>query len=268
MRFLQEITYEGGYAIFFLWILANRAGVPLPATPALLGAGVLAGGGEMRLSLIVLLAVAATLASDSLWFWLGRHYGHRILNILCRFSIEPDACARRAELFLLRHGVRSLLVAKFVPGMNRTMLPLTGTARTPFHRFLLWDLSGAILWAGVYAGLGFIFSDELQEAADRLIRIGGFFVLVGAAALLIAYMLVKLVHRQRMIKEAIERISTGELHSMLQDGRPVTVVDLRDAAELEADSRMIPGAVRLDAAQLEAEGDLFRNAAELVLYCT
>ena len=268
MKLLDNITYEGGYAVFFFWILANRAGIPLPATPALVGAGVFAGDGEMRLAAILLLAVGATLISDSLWFWLGRHYGHRILNLMCRFSVEPDECVHRAEVFMRRHGARSLLVSKFVPGMNRTTLPLTGTARTPLVRFLLWDAAGGLLWAGAYIGLGYVFSEQIQDAADRILRIFGYAAIGFLAALLLLYMVVKIVRRRRALSEVIERIEAGELRQKIDDGEKLLILDLRDEVEYGPDARIIPGAVRLDPAAVEEFCADLDVKQEIIVYCT
>ena len=266
MTVLDQVTFDGGYAVLFFWILANRAGVPLPATPALLGAGVLAGAGQLRFSLVLGLVTIATLASDSLWFWLGRRYGHRILNLLCRFSMEPENCIRRTEHFLIQHGVRSLLVTKFIPGMNRTVLPLTGTARTTYPRFLGWDTAGTILWVLVYAGLGYIFSTEIQEAAGKLLRIGGWVGLALFAAF--AYAAIKVINRRRVLYEVVERISAGDLHKRITGGEKVAVIDLRDPAELVPDQRTIPGALRMLPAQAEEYWKGLPEGVELVLYCT
>jgi membrane protein DedA with SNARE-associated domain len=268
VKLLHEISYEGGYAVFFFWILANRAGVPLPATPALIGAGVFAGDGDMRLSLVLLLGVWATLLSDSLWFWLGRRYGHRILNLMCRFSVEPDSCVHRAEHFLLRHGVKSLLFSKFVPGMNRSTLPLTGTARIPFTRFLLWDAGGALLWTGAYAGIGFAFSDEIQEAADQILRIGGEAVIAFFGLLVVVYMVAKVVRRRRAIEEVVHRISAGELRNKIDSGVPLVILDLRDEAEMESDRRTIPGALRVSGAEVDDFCSRLKMEDEIILYCT
>ncbi len=168
---LQVLIFKG-YLIFFLWILVNRLGMPLPATPALLAAGALAGMGEWRIALVLLLAIAATLAADTVWFELGRRFGSRILRLVCRAALDPDIAVRRAESFLHRHGARSLLVSKFIPGMNRTMLPLTGTAHVGYVRFLIFDFFGALIWAGVYAGVGYVFSDTLEQAVQDTANLG------------------------------------------------------------------------------------------------
>jgi membrane protein DedA with SNARE-associated domain len=169
---LLTILIFKGHLLFFLWILANRLGVPLPATPALLAAGALVGLGEWQIVPILSLAVAATLLSDTVWFLLGRYFGRRILRVLCRVTLEPEAYVRRAEGFFARYGARALLFSKFVPGMNRPVLPLIGTARTGFFKFLTFDFFGALTWAGVYASIGYVFSDTLEEAVHAASRLG------------------------------------------------------------------------------------------------
>lgn len=193
---LQVLIFKG-YLIFFFWILVNRLGMPLPATPALLAAGALAGMGEWRIALVLLLAVIATLAADTVWFELGRRYGSRILRLVCRAALDPDVAARRAEDFLHRHGARSLLISKFIPGMNRTMLPLTGTAQVGYVRFLIFDFFGALIWVGAYSGLGYVFSDTLEQAVQDSAKLGWY-----AGALLLAIVAVTVIIWKYVLRRA------------------------------------------------------------------
>jgi membrane protein DedA with SNARE-associated domain len=55
---------------------------------------------------------------DLVWHELGRRRGARVLAGLCRLTLEPDVCVRRTENLFLRHGVRALLVSKFLPGLT------------------------------------------------------------------------------------------------------------------------------------------------------
>jgi membrane protein DedA with SNARE-associated domain len=184
---LLSILIFKGYVLFFLWILANRMGVPVPATPALLAAGALAGMGEWRIVLVLLLAVVATLVSDTVWFELGRRYGRRILRVICRITFQPESFAQRTEKLLERHGARSLLITKFIPGMNRTVLPLTGSAQIGLPRFLAFDFFGALFWAGAYSGLGYIFSDTLEVAVRHAATLSWYAAALLALAILAGY---------------------------------------------------------------------------------
>ncbi|HSC77428.1 MAG TPA: hypothetical protein VLB32_02595, partial [Candidatus Acidoferrales bacterium] len=106
-----QFLIRHGYTVIFLFVLAEQFGLPLPAIPLLLAAGALAGTGKLSLTLVVLSAVAASLLADSCWYELGRRKGIKVLQLLCRISLEPDSCVRRTEDVFVRHGARSLLVA-------------------------------------------------------------------------------------------------------------------------------------------------------------
>ena len=89
------ITY--GYLLLFAWVLVEQLGIPLPATPILLAAGALSAEGKISFSLALLAALAGSLTSDSAWFLIGRKYGHHVLRILCKLSMEPTICVRRTQ---------------------------------------------------------------------------------------------------------------------------------------------------------------------------
>ena len=99
---------------------------------------------------------------------------------------------RRTENLLLRHGVRALLVSKFFPGLTTVMPPLAGIFGIPRLRFVLYDLAGIVLWAGLWSGVGYVFSETIGEVARRVIALGhtaGF----AALGILAGYVLLKLL---------------------------------------------------------------------------
>ena len=257
-----------GYAVLFAWVFAEQVGLPLPAAPLLLAAGALAGTGRLALSVVIALPVVAALLSDVLWYELGRRRGVKVLQLLCRISLEPDSCVRRTENVFARHGARSLLVAKFIPGLNTAAPPLAGIFRMRLDRFLLFDALGSALWVGVFVGLGYVFSDQLERVADRALTLGTWLLvfLLGALGGYIAW---KYVKRQRFLRELrIARITPEELKRKLDAGEDVVVVDLRHSLDFEAEPQTIPGAFRLEAAELEQMHEHIPRDRDVVLYCT
>lgn len=258
-----------GYLVFFGWILVNRLGVPLPATPALLAAGALSAFGELRFSNVVMLAVLATVISDSVWYELGKRHGGRILRFLCRISLQPDSCVRSAEGFLARHGLKSLLVTKFLPGMNRTILPLTGVVHVSYPRFFLFDVIGAALWAAVYSGLGFAFSDEFQQALHHAKSLGMYGAIALGVLAVLAYAAYKIARRKQLAHQLdTERISVEELNDKMQRGEDIALVDLRHPLDYLPDPRTIPGALRMKPEDVEERQLEIPRDREVVLYCT
>ncbi|HET9297030.1 MAG TPA: DedA family protein, partial [Candidatus Binatia bacterium] len=110
-----DFLIRHGYVVLFGWVLIEQLGLPIPAAPLLIAAGALARAGKMNLTFALTLAFIAVILADLFWYSLGRYRGGRILKLLCRISLEPDSCVRRTENLFIRHGVRSLLVAKFIP---------------------------------------------------------------------------------------------------------------------------------------------------------
>lgn len=257
-----------GYAMLFAWVAAEQIGFPVPAIPLLLAAGALAGAGKLNLGLVIGTAVLASILSDIAWYEVGRRKGMKVLNLLCRMSLEPDSCVRRTEDVFTRHGARSLLVAKFVPGLTTAAPPLAGIFRMRRSRFVFFDAAGAAIWAGAFAGIGWLFSDRLERLAVQAARLGTW-VLVILLTSLAAYVLWKYIHRQRFLRRLrIARITPEELKRKLDAGEDVMIVDLRHSMDFEAESHVIPGAMRVSAEDLEGRHHEIPRDRDVILYCT
>lgn len=268
MEELLEHAVRYRYLLLFAFVFAEQAGLPLPALPILLGAGALARTGQLHMGLALALGVTASVLTDVLWYEIGRRRGAKVLNLLCRISLEPDSCVRRTEELFARHGARSLTVAKFVPGYSTAAPPLAGIFGMRLGRFLLFDSIGAALWILAFMGLGYLFGDRLERVLQNATWIGSHFgaVLLGA---LVLYVLVKFVQRQRFLRQLrIARISPRELRDKIDAGEDIVVVDLRHSVEFEGDPDSIPGALHLPVEEVAERGHEIPQDREIVLFCT
>jgi membrane protein DedA with SNARE-associated domain len=263
-----EFLLHHGYVLLVGWVFAEQLGLPLPSMPLLLAAGALAGTGHLSFFASLLYVMLATLAADSIWYQLGRVKGIKVLQLLCKISLEPDSCVRRTEGLFSKQGARSLLLAKFLPGLSTVAPPLAGIFHMRPRLFLLFDALGALLWAGTFLGLGYVFSGQIERVAEYLASLGGW-LLVLLFGVLAAYLANKVVARQRLLRELrISRITVDELKKKLDSGEKLVIVDLRHSMEFEADPETIPGAFRMDAKELEEKNDRLPRDREVILYCT
>ena len=263
-----EFLLHHGYTVLLAWVFAEQAGVPVPSLPLLLAAGALAGSHQLSFVSSLLIVTFAAVSADFLWYELGRHKGIAVLQFLCKISIEPDSCVRRTEGLFAKQGSRSLLFAKFLPGLSTVAPPLAGIFHMRARRFLLFDAAGSFLWAATFLGLGYAFSGEIERIAEWAASLGGGLVAILVAALA-AYIAYKYTSRRRFMRELrIARITVEELKERLDAREDVVVVDLRHSLEFEADPETIPGAFHMDAKQLEEKNDLLPRDREVVLYCT
>jgi membrane protein DedA with SNARE-associated domain len=261
-----EFVARHGYTVIFFWVLAEQAALPIPSFPLLLVTGALVRTGELHLLPTLTSAFAACAIADNVWFQLGKSFGGRALQFICKMSIEPDSCVRRTENVFLKHGLRALLVSKFIPGLNAVTAPLAGGAGARLGRFLFFDSIGALIWISVYVFAGYLFSNQLEIAIGYAMRLGSG-VLVAALSAFAAWIAWKAIQRRKFIK-SIEtaRISPAELQAMLRAGSDVTIVDVRSSLAAEID--LIHGALRIPAEDLPTRHQEIPRDREIVLFCT
>ncbi|MHB8411644.1 MAG: VTT domain-containing protein [Candidatus Acidiferrales bacterium] len=268
MRTLLGFLIVHGYVVLFVWVLLEQAGLPIPSIPLLLAAGALAGAGKLNLGLCLFVPIIASSISDFCWYEIGRRRGGSVLNLICRISVEPDSCARRTEDLYARLGAKSLLVAKFIPGLSSVAPPIAGIFRMKLSRFLVYDWLGGLLWSATFTGLGFVFSSQLEQVARYALRLGEMLVFLLVTALAV-YILYKYIQRQKFLHDLrIARITPQELKRMLDAGENVQIIDLRHSVEFEAAPLTIPGALRLDPKEIEKRQQEIPRDRDVVLYCT
>jgi membrane protein DedA with SNARE-associated domain len=263
-----DFLFRHGYVVLLAWVFAEQAGLPIPAVPLLLAAGALAGTGRLNLFGSLLITVAAAVAADATWYEMGRRKGNKVLQFLCKISLEPDSCVRRTEGIFAEHGARSLLVAKFLPGLSTIAPPLAGVFKMTPLRFFLFDVTGSILWAASFLGLGYAFTGQIEQIAAHATALGSWLLVILIGSLL-AYIAWKFIARYRFLRELrIARITPEELKQKLDAGEDVVIVDLRHSMDFEADPKTIPGAFRMDATELQEKSDRLPRDREVILYCT
>jgi membrane protein DedA with SNARE-associated domain/rhodanese-related sulfurtransferase len=262
----QFLIRHGGSVLFWA-VFTEQASLPLPAIPFLLAAGALAAAGKMSLTAAIGLSVSACLIGDQIWYELGRRRGRQVLNALCRISLEPDSCVRRTENFFVRHGPRSLLIVKFIPGLITLAPAMAGLFKIGLWRFLLYNSLGALIWTACFIGLGYLFSNQLELVGTQAVRLGTVLALVMIGGLG-GYVIYKYIHRQRLLRELrIARITVDELKQMMDAGEKVTIVDLRQPLDIEAAPYAIPGAIRMSAEEVENRHSEIDRDRDVIFYC-
>ncbi len=266
MREMVQFVVEHGYVLLFCWLFLEQAALPMPSIPLLLACGALARDGRLNPVLIVGYGLAACLLADSVWFHVGKRGGAKVLRLLCRIALEPDSCVRQTENALLRYGLRSMLVAKFVPGLNAVAAPLAGSSGARFARFVLFDSLGTVVWITAYAGAGYLFAGQLETIAGYALRTGSGLLLM-LAGLLAAWIGWKFVQRRRFLRKlAVARITADELLVKMRGGAAVALVDLRNKRAAALDE--IPDALRIPAEELGARHSEIPRDRDIILFCS
>ena len=255
------------YPILFLWIFLEQIGLPLPAMPMLIAAGALAGEKKLQLHIAIEIAFAAAILGNLLWYQVGRMRGKSVPALLCRMSITPESCIRRTADLFSRHGGKSLLVAKFIPGLSLMAAPMSGAFRMTVPGFLLYNAIGTLLWVAVFSGIGYLFHDQIERLFQEFLRLGSYLLVLlpGAAG---AYFAWKFIQRRRFMRSLDNaRITPEELKGKLDRGEALVVLDVRTSNEFKIDPDTVPGAVQFPLDELERRSGEIPLDREIILLC-
>lgn len=264
-----EFLARHGYWILVGVVLGRQACLPIPTNLFLLAAGALGRSGRLNPVDALGISVVTFLLADLGWYEAGRRLGDRLLHLLCGLSRDPDSCADHATGIFAKHGIHTLLVSKFVLGLDAVAAPLSGTTGVNPMKFLLFDAVGAMFWSSTYLILGYIFSNELERVAVHIVRMGAIMTLAAMAGF--GYLMMnKLARWLRFLHQfTVGKITPEELRHKLDAGEDVMIVDLQGSSREPAHQPMaIPGAIRINPRRLEQYRSVeIPTAREIVLYC-
>jgi membrane protein DedA with SNARE-associated domain len=128
MELSADILHRHGELVLFGVVLLEQLGLPSPALPLLVAAGVLIGTGQIGLFPAVSAALLATLLADGLWYIAGQQRGRSVLAVLCKIALEPDTCVRQTEGIFRTHGPHALVLAWHITGRDHEgtkLVPIT-----------------------------------------------------------------------------------------------------------------------------------------------
>lgn len=263
-----QFLIDHGYTVIFVWVALDQAGLPLPTLPLLLAAGALAGMGELSLPLVLLVCVIATIPIDLFWFWLGRLRGVRVLHLLCILSLEPDYCVRDTEALFKKLGPISVVLAKFVPGLQTLAPPMSGLTGMRMSTFFILNLIGTLLWSGAFVMVGWTFHNELEQIAETAAETG---LVAGAVlgSLVIGYFAYKIITQQRFLRSLrMRRLRPEDVKERIDNDEDFHILDLRHDYDFKALPHLLPGAVRVPMESIDRHNTKIPKNSDIVLYCS
>jgi membrane protein DedA with SNARE-associated domain/rhodanese-related sulfurtransferase len=256
--------------VAFLGVFAGAIGLPVPAMPTLIvvGSTLVASRDPLLIIVTFVAALAGAFLGDAAWFLTGRRFGYRVLDGLCRISLSPDTCVRRASGFFEKRGVKLLLVARFIPGLSLVAIPIAGAGDTRFVRFTLYDLLGASLWIAVGLSAGMLFYRQIDAVLAVLREFG-----LGMAAVAVIGVIVwigfRYARRSLLLQQLRKsRISVDELSLLLASEPGALIVDVRSAISRRDDPFVIPGSRLFDFATADADIATLPRHSAVVIYCS
>jgi membrane-associated protein len=182
-RHLAEFVRDYGawvYAILATIVFAETGFVVTPFLPGdslLFAAGALCARGDLSLTAMLVLLIAAAFAGNAVNYAVGRYIGPRVFTGNYRF-LNKDYLDR-AHAFFEGYGGKAIVLGRFVP-IVRTFVPfVAGAARMTPASFVAYNAIGAVAWVSLCLLAGWFFGNiPIVKNNFSLVTIGIVFVSV------------------------------------------------------------------------------------------
>jgi membrane protein DedA with SNARE-associated domain len=270
MNDFLNLMARHGYSLTFGILLAESVGFPFPAAIALIAAGAGVASHTLSGSAIVLTAVIALIAGDTWQFWLGRYTGWGLLAFLCRVSMNPETCILRSAESFYKRGKTTLVIAKFIPGINTMAAPLAGSMKMPFGQFLRFEAAGSALYALTYLAIGYLSRDFLAATLKSFYAAGRAMeaLLVLAVIAYVAYRVLQFLKFRKY--NVVPRVQVQQIADRLAHGEAdhLQIIDVRSHGYYDIGAERILGSIRIEPNNLEEEIKHLPKDKDIYLYCT
>ena len=159
------------YAILFVIIFCETGLVVTPFLPGdslLFVAGAITAQPDMPLQIgyLVLVIFIAAVLGDSCNYMIGHFFGKRLFSNPDS-KIFKQSYLEKTHSFFRKYGGKTIILARFVP-IVRTFAPfVAGMGKMNYYYFMLYNLTGAAMWVGIFCFAGYFFGD-LPFVQDNL----------------------------------------------------------------------------------------------------
>ena len=160
----------GVYVYFGLWFVVFAetglaVGFFLPGDSLLVVSGLFAAAGKLNVALVLMAFFLGSVLGDSTGYWTGRFMGKTLFNRESSRIFKPSR-VEKAHAFFEKYGVKTVILARFVP-IVRTFAPLVvGAAEMSYAKFLAFSLIGGLLWISSMVLAGYFLGGVIERALN------------------------------------------------------------------------------------------------------
>lgn len=178
------------YGVVFVLAMSESLpviGAIVPGTAVILALSALVPSGVLVVWPLLAAATLGAIAGDGFAFWLGHRY-HATIRSSWPFSRYPLAI-QTSELFFEKYGMRSIFLARFVPGVRAFVPLLAGTLGMHVARFYAVNVLSAAVWAPAHILPGMLFGVTIHTLGPAAKPLGALLFTLVVLSWLFAHVL-------------------------------------------------------------------------------
>jgi membrane protein DedA with SNARE-associated domain len=199
------------YLLLGIPIVLTGMGLPVPEEVLVIGAGVASHNGSLEPWVALITCIVAAILGDCAMYGIGYHFGHGLLRENRWFSraLNPRT-ERKMEQKIRQHGLKVLLITRFLVGVRSPVYVAAGVLRVPFQYFIVCDLISASLVVSLFFGLSYRFAEHILNIWEQIKRAEIALTVTIVAAILGVVIYFYVRHRRRVDRIRLRRLRRSQ----------------------------------------------------------
>ena len=160
LDYFNGLEFVAYLLAFFFAASESTIGLSMlvPGSLIVMSLGALAGMGAFKIHYLLVVSVIGAVVGDNISYFLGSRFGRRLL---VKIKFIKEDTIKLAENFIQKHGSKSVALGRFVPFVKETIPFVAGTLGMPRSKFMLFNFLGALGWAALWPGMGYMFAKSV-----------------------------------------------------------------------------------------------------------
>jgi len=154
------------------------------STESIISSAAFARTGHGTLIVALLAAIPGLMKFDLIWWWAGRLWGEKIVIMLSGKSRRGVRYMDRVRVAGRKFLWPAVVLSYFIPIPTAIIYVVAGWAGMRLVTFLILDVLGALLWAGMLAGLGYAIGHPAVSVAKTISHYGLYFTIALVAVVI------------------------------------------------------------------------------------
>ena len=167
---LEKLIGSGGAPLVCTIVFIETGffvGFFLPGDSLLITAGICSYAGLIPLKWLLLPVMLSAIAGDQVGYWIGRSAGVALYRREDSFFFRRSHL-QRAHDFYEKYGGRAVILARFVPIVRTFCPPVSGAAKMPYPRYVMFDIVGGIAWVSATILGGYFLGRTVPNISQRI----------------------------------------------------------------------------------------------------
>jgi membrane protein DedA with SNARE-associated domain len=170
-------------------------------TESIISAAAFARVGHGTLIVVLLASIPGIMKFDPLYWWAGRLWGERIITLLGGKRNRGAKYMGRVDRWGRKFTWPAVIIAPFLPIPNAIIFVIAGWAGMRLLTFVILDIIGTLLWAGLLAGLGYALGHHAVVVAQAISHYG-LWVSIGLVVIIVFFQVRSQRHMMREYAQA------------------------------------------------------------------